>query len=557
MRARMPSSTAVLLLEVFILTSACASQAPLAQAPIAQEQAPDKKERAELVVAFSGTEPELNPLKAYQADEAQIFTALFEGLFTYHPFSLEPVPALAESWTLSEDKRTWTFKLRESARYWNGDPVLASHFRDSWLSMIDPAADAPYSSLFDFIEGAKDFRLGKTRDPRKVAISTQGERTLVVTLASPAAYFPRVLCHHSFAPLHPQMLGKKDWSDGAILSNGPYYIVDRTKDSLSLVRNELYWDAKSVKIPKLSIRFGDQPEAAAALYDAGRAQWLAGDVDLDALKDKRGVSVNAMFATHYYFVRSDAAPWNDRRVRRALALALPWQDIRKEHLLPAPTLVFPIPGYPKLDGITASDAGEAKKLLAEAGYPEGKGVPELVIRITPSQDAGRIADLMAKAWKTELGIGVKVEVVPFDGYYQSLKKSDYVVGSSTWIGDFADPYTFLQMWRSDSNLNDAKYRDDEYETLVERSLTEEGETRYKTLSEAEKLLLEGGVVLPISYTPAVNVIDTDEIDGWYANPLDIHPFKYLEYAAFKPLPGVALLRWGTAARLPVLPHRKF
>jgi len=92
---------------------------------------------------------------------------------------------------------------------------------------------------------------------------------------------------------------------------------------------------------------------------------------------------------------------------------------------------------------------------------------------------------------------------------------------------------------------------------VERSLTEEGETRYKTLSEAEKLLLEGGVVLPISYTPAVNVIDTDEIDGWYANPLDIHPFKYLEYAAFKPLPGVALLRWGTAARLPVLPHRKF
>ena len=537
MLARKPSSIVVLMLDLFVLTSACVPQVQLIQA-----QTPEKQSREELVVAFSGTEPELNPLKAFQADEAQIFTALFEGLFTYHPFSLEPVPALAESWTISEDKRTWTFKLRESARYWNGDPVLASHFRDSWLSMIEPAADAPYSSLFDFIEGAKDFRLGKNRDPRKVAVSTQGERTLVVTLASPAAYFPRVLCHHSFAPLHPKMLENTDWSTGAIISNGPYYIVDRTKDSLSMVRNELYWDAKSVKIPRLTIRFGDQPTDAAALYDSGRAQWLAGDVDLDALKDKRGVSVNAMFATHYYFVRSDTEPWNDRRVRRALALALPWQDIRKEHLLPAPTLVFPIPGYPKLDGMTASDTEEAKKLLSEAGYPAGKGIPELVIRITPSKDAGRIAELMANAWKTDLGIQVKVEVIPFDGYYQSLKRSGYVVGSSTWIGDFADPYTFLQMWRADSNLNDARYRDDEYESLVERSLAEEGETRYKTLSEAEKLLLEGGVVLPISYTPAVNVIDTDEIDGWYANPLDIHPFKYLEYAAYKPLPGVAFAR---------------
>lgn len=546
MRARNTAAFSVLFAVAAIL-GACASP-PSAAGPneSAEKSAttpaiedPAKKERKELVVSLSRDEPELNPLKSFKADEAQLFTGLYEGLFTYHPFSLEPVPALAARWEVSEDKRTWTFNIRDNARYWNGDRVLASHVKNSWLAMIDPAADAPYSSLFDFIDGAKDFRLGKHSDAEKVGVSIADERTLIVRLASPASYFPRVLCHHSFAVVHPDMLKKDDWSTGAVISNGPYYILEKDERRIVLAKNQLYWDALSVNIPRIVIRIGESPEDAASLYDSGQAQWVAGDVDLEALKDRRGISVNAMFATHYYYVRSAEAPWNDRRVRRALTLALPWQEIRKDHLLPAPTLVYPIPGYPKLEGIAKGDPAEAKRLLAEAGYPEGKGMPELSMRITPSRDAARIAELMSKAWKEELGIPVRVDVVPFEQYYPSLKRSDYVVGSSTWIGDFADPYTFLQMWRADSNLNDARYRDEEYETLVDRSLEEDGEPRYKTLSEAEKLLLEGGVVLPISYTPAVNIIDTDEIDGWYPNPLDIHPFKYLEFAAFKPLPGVA------------------
>lgn len=534
-----------------LLASSCASAAGAAAPKSAEtsvstgektESQSAVKIREEIIVAFSGNDPELNPLRSFQADEAQIFTALYEGLFTYNPVTLEPVPALAARWEVSEDKRTWTFFLREGARYWNGDPVRASHIRDTWLSMMDPASDAAYSSLFDFIDGAKDFRLKKTTDISKIGITVKDEKTLVVKLSSPAAYFPRVLCHHSFAPVHPDMRKKKDWSAGPIISNGPYYILERTPGRLTLTRNSLYWDAKKVKIPRIVIRFGDKAEDAASLYDSGLAQWVAGDVDLEKLKDKRGISVNAMFATHYYYVRSADKPWSDRRVRRALTLALPWKEIRKDHLLPAPTLVFPIPGYPKLEGIAEGNVEEAKKLLTDAGFPEGKGVPQLVLRITPAKDAARIAELMSKAWKEVLGLQVRVEVIPFDAYYPAMKKSDYVVGSSTWIGDFADPYTFLQMWRADSNLNDARYRDDEYEKLVDKSLGEEGEARYKTLAEAEKLLLDGGVVLPISYTPAVNVINTDEIDGWYPNPLDIHPFKYLEFAAFKPLPGVASAR---------------
>lgn len=530
--------------------AAAGSGAPQKGVQIAEGSSPGGDEakpvkpaaRDEFTVVMTDRDLELNPLKSFKADEAQVFTALYEGLFSYNPFTLDPVPALASSWTLSEDKRTWTFTLREGARYWNGDAVLASHIRDSWLAMMDPGADAAYSSLFDFIEGAKDFRLGKTQDAGKVGVAAEGPRTLVVRLASPAAYFPRVLCHHSFAPVHPDMLKQKDWSSRPVLSNGPYYIYEHKADRLVLVKNELYWDAKNVEIPRIVIRFAKDGAEAASLYDTAEAQWVAGDVDLDALKDRRGISVNAMFATHYYYVRSAAAPWSDKRVRRALSLALPWDEIRKDHLLPAATLIYPIPDYPKLEGVKETKADEAKKLLSDAGYAAGVGLPELVLRITPGADAARIAALMAAAWKDTLGVKTRVDVVPFDSYYDSLKKDDYVVGSSTWIGDFADPYTFLQMWRADSNLNDAKYRDDDYEKLVDRSLTEEGEERYKTMSEAERMLLDDGVVLPISYTPAINVVDTDEIDGWFQNPLDIHPFKYFSYAAYRPLPGVAMLR---------------
>jgi peptide/nickel transport system substrate-binding protein/oligopeptide transport system substrate-binding protein len=441
---------------------------------------------------------------------------------------------------LSEDKKTWTFTIRENARYWNGDRVTAPHIRDSWLAMIDPKADAPYSSLFDFIDGAKEYRTGKLADTSKIGIEVKGDRTLIVRLAAPAAYFPRVLCHHSFAPVHPAMLRTADWSRVPVISNGPYYISERGADRLVLERNQRYWDLKRVAIPKIVIRFVEDGAAAAALYDTAEAQWIAGNIDLDALKDRRGISVNPMFATHYYYVRSAEKPWSDRRVRRALSLVLPWTDIREGQLLPAQTLVYPIPDYPKLEGAVGRDGEEAKKLLAEAGYAGGAGMPDLVIRITPSEDAARIAALMSAAWKNTLGVPVKVEVVEFEDYYASMQKDDYVVGSSTWIGDFADPYTFLQMWRADSNLNDAGYNDPEYETLIDRSLIEEGEARYNTLAEAEKLLLDGGVVLPISYTPALNIIDTEEIDGWYPNPLDMHPFKYLSFAAFRPLPGVAM-----------------
>jgi len=502
------------------------------------EPRPDLVDRSELTVVFSGDEegPELDFRKSYLATEAQIYTALYEGLFSYHPFSLNPVPAAASSWQLSEDKKTWTFTIRQNARYWNGDPLRAEDFRAAWLSMLDPEREAPYSSLFDIIEGARDFRLKKNTDPSSVGISVRGDKTLIVRLNAPASFFPSMLCHHSFSPIHPSMLRGGNWK--APISNGPFYVAEQTGKTITLVKNNLYWDAGRVSLRKINIYFTEDGEESAAMWNSGEARWIAGTVEVDSLSDRGGIVVNPMFATHYYFIRS-TGPWKDYHLRRALALALPWKTMRESYFLPAKTLIYPISGYPEIEGMEDADTEEAARLLEEAGFPKGVGLPEIVIRITPSEDADRVAKLMAGAWM-QLGIPVKIDVVPFNRYFQAVKEKDYTVGSVSWIGDFADPYTFLQMWQRDSNLNDAWHDDDDFEKLMERSMGEEGETRFKTLSEAEQLLIERGAVLPLCNSPALNIVDTDELEGWFINALDIHPFKYLRFDVIKPLPGVAV-----------------
>lgn len=529
---------AALLLAVAVAPVALAAGGREKDAPGYTREAPPSRERNALTVTMSGQTLELDYRKSYLASEAQFYTAIYEGLFSYHPQTMEPVPAAASRWELSDDKKVWTFTIRDNARYWNGDYVRAEDFRSAWLSLIAPGGASPYSSLFDIIEGARDYRTGALADEAQVGIEAPDDATLVVRLVSPAAFFASMLCHHSFSPLHPSMLTPEGWALPAPVSNGPYYLQKSEGRTLTLERNGFYWDADALALKTVTVKLTEDGDEASALWNSGEARWVAGEVNIDTLSDLSGVVVNPMFATHYYFIRSARKPWDDWRVRRALSLALPWDKVRDGHNMPAKTLVFPIQGYPEIEGVEA-DADEARRLLAEAGYPEGAGLPELVLRLNPSPESARIGSVMAEAWARELGVNVNAETVPIDVY--TLKDGGYDVAASTWIGDFADPYTFLQMWRRDSNLNDALYDDPDYEALMNRSMTEEGDARWKTLSEAEALLLNRGTVLPISFSYAVNIIDTDEVGGWYGNVLDIHPFKYLFFKAFKPLPGVVMV----------------
>ena len=498
----------------------------------------------DFVTVFGDTMPEFNPHLSIYSNEAQIFTALYEGLFSYDPATLEPVAAAASTWAKSKDGKVYTFKIRENAKWSDGTSLYASDFRNAWIRLLD--LNAQYATFFDVIVGAKEYRLKKNADPESVGIRETDRTTLVVTLSRPVDYFTRLLCHHSFAPIHPSMLATADWSKRIPYPvNGPYRFKRFDGAGLLLEKNPEYWDAASVSIGQLTMLFTDDDEAASRMFNNEEAHWLAGPGDYDAILLAEAIQVNPIFGTSYWYFDCSKEPWANPSVRRALALLLPWKELRdpEKYMVPAATLVLPLPGYSQTKGIEGQDRAEALKLLAAAGYPDGAGLPEMRIYYADAKDNKRIVSLFETAWESLSSFKVTAVPVSPSKYYETISgensPSAITLAQTTWIGDFADPEAFLQMWTPDSPLNDAHFNDPDFLSPMEKSYTKEGKERMTLLSEAETVLLQKAVVLPMYHSFAASVIDIDYIEGWYQNALDLHPYKQLKFGTPSVRPNVA------------------
>lgn len=500
----------------------------------------------EFVTVYGTSFPEFDPHKAIFSSEAQLFTALYEGLFSYDPASLEPVNAAVATWSKSKDGLTYIFVIKNNAFWSDGSPLLASDFRDSWMRMLQMNAD--YATFFDIIDGAEEFRTGKDTDPAHVNIEAVSMKTLVVRLKRPAAYFTRLLCHHAFAPIHPSMLAKDNFSEGIPFPvNGPYRFEQISDDEIILVKNEFYWDNDSVSIERMKMLFSEDDTIASTMFNNGNAHWLFGIGDYDAILMEEAIQVNPVFSTNYWFFNCAVKPWSDPKVRRALALLLPWNTIRSIEIysVPATTLVLPLPGYSKAKGIETSNKTEAMQLLAEAGYPEGKGLPEIQIFYADSNENRRIISLFKAAWEVLPGLTVQGLSFHPSEYYQAIdtmkNNPEMTMAHTTWIGDFADPEAFLQMWTENSPLNEAGYSNADFSQSLANSYSAEGTERMNLLAEAETILLQQAAVLPIYHGFGVSVIDIDYIEGWYQNALDIHPYKYFRFGTPSIQPNIALI----------------
>lgn len=496
----------------------------------------------EFTANISSSIPDWRVHKAYNADEAQILTAVAEGLFVYDPFNMEPVPAIAESFSVSPDGLVWKFKLRSTARFETGERITAEVMRNSWLSLLDRSTEAPYASLFDMIEGARSYRIGVNTDPASVGITATGITELTLRLERPADHLLKILCHHAFSAVHPSRLNRPDadFSPSALpVSSGPYRLDSSGKEGLRFVKNIWYWDRDEVLIPSIRLVISEDSRMLTDAFNRGEIDWLGGTMILDGIYDTEAIKVSPMFATEYYFFRTEGV-WADQDLRNILFLAVNWDALREGYLIPAKTLVFPIAGYPQLEGVVETNPGKAALLLSEWKKQNPEIIlPELVIRIPEAPSLHIQAEKMTGAWET-LGIKTRVEGLPFREYYQSLGTNGFTVGLTSWIGDFADPLAFLEMFRSDSSLNEARWKNSEFDSLLDKAAkATTGQERYQILAKAEELLLKNGVILPVSHNLSVNVIDTNGLDGWYRNPLDIHPFKFLRFVAPRALPGVA------------------
>ena len=488
------------------------------------------EDQATFSLVLSPGELTLDPLHAFRTTELQIATGIYEGLVVYHPATLRPMPGAAYKWEISEDRRNYTFYLRDRGRFSNGDPVTAKDFRESWLRIIDPSEDGEYSFFLDVITGAADYRAG-TGNVDQVGIRVVDDFTLSVELVEPASHLLSMLCHMTFAPIHEDYRRAVDWGDHApIITYGPFVLVESDQRTMVLEKNENYWDSWNVRLDAIYISRDTEAGAATAGLNGGTIDWSV-TANSQRLEDTSLVEVAPLFATSYLFFRADREPWSDFRVRKGLAKLVSWSEVR-DHTSPFATdhLVPSLGFYPPVEGLTEPDLESGLELLAAAGYPQGSGLPPITILVIPGSIADAAAREAADVWREELGVEVEIRGVSFDDYQDEIRQGGFTMGSSTWIGDFADPLAFLHMWTETSNLNDANYSDTLFDELVTKAMGESGEERFDALSKAERRLLsEEVVVIPLSHSVSVNFLDVDRIGGWFPNALDVHPLKNLYF----------------------------
>lgn len=485
---------------------------------------------------FSEIDPNFNPHHTFTSTEAQLYSATFEGLLSYDPQTLEPLPGAAERWEVSEDGLTYRFFLRRDLKYSNGDPITSEHFRDSWLKLMSPGIGSEYGSLLDIIKNAALYRKGKLPSTA-VMIKAESERVLSITLEHKAPHLLKVLCHHSFAPIHPDQLWEKNWETSDIIVNGPYRFKERNDRFISFVINENYWDRENVAIENIRIEFRNDPIENSNLFNSDHIDWLTDRFDFNILNIEEAIVLNSLFSTTYLFFSNKNEVWQNGNVRKALALLLPWEKIRSSQMMPGSTLIPSIPNYPSIEGIKTGNSELAMSLLEQEGYKNGSGLPPIKIRLPLSESMTNIGVLIKEIWEKNLDVEVSIESEPYPDYFNSLKKDDYAVGSLTWIGDYADPMTFLEMWTKSSSLNDASYNNKTYDDKIIDSAVSNFNERYQVMSEAESILLDSAQVMPLGHSPAINIIDLRFIDGWFPNVLDLHPFKYLKFKAGFLIPG--------------------
>lgn len=486
----------------------------------------DKTLQTNFIILESDHPHDLNPHTTSYSTDSQVLNGLYEGLFTYHPVTLEPQYALATEYRLSRDKKRMTFKIREDAFFSNGEQITAQSVRMSWIQLI-LTPNAPYSSLLDIIRGAAELRNG-TGNVEDLGVYATDDFHLSVYLKEPANYLPKVLCHTAFSVIH----------QNPTVYSGAFYLENQEPGYLLLKKNPFYWDKENTPLEHITFIQSADPVENTFLYNSGAVDWIASDAKTDKIINSKSLQFTAEFGTSYYFFKTSRAkinnsgkinPWDYPEFRNAVLEAFPWEDMRNAVLVPATTLVFPLTGYPQVDGFSYTDLIEAQHLMKEAktkyGIAQNERIP-LVFDVTEGGISEEKEKLLIESLAA-IDVDLTVRKIPSSVYFNLVKSSDADLFAYTWIGDFADPLAFLDLFKSDSSLNDSGWQNAAYDEMLSQAAQVNDEERYKILAQAETLLLDQGMVIPVYHPVSFNVINLNEVGGWAVNAFDIHPLKYL------------------------------
>ncbi|NQT88765.1 peptide ABC transporter substrate-binding protein [bacterium] len=494
------------------------------------------------LVYNNGAEPQtLDPILMTGVPGHTIALALFEGLTSVHPRTLQPVPGIAERWDLSEDGTVYTFHLRES-KWSDGEPLTAADFVASWRRALDPATGAEYANLLYSVENAEAFNRGAVKDPEAIGVRALDAHTLEVRLDHPLPYFLELTAFATLAPTRSALVkahGDRWAQPGRMVCNGPFVLAEwRQHDRIIMKKNPHYWNADRVALDEVHALAVDDPETALKMYLNGEVDWIR-DVPpakVADVADQDGFRYGPSLGAYYYRFNVTRPPLDDARVRKALNLAVDKRSIAKYLLRAgqrhARSFIPPIlMGYTPTEG-PGHDPDAARRLLAEAGYPNGQGFPRLNLLFNTSESHKQVAETIQYMWQTELGIRVDLLNQEWKVYLDSLSHLDYAIARSAWIGDYADPNTFLECFVTGDGNNRTGWSHAKYDALIRQAARETAPSRRMAIfQEAEGILVRDEMpIMPIFFYVYAYLVQP-RVLGVFDNSRNVHPFQYMAIAA--------------------------
>jgi len=492
----------------------------------------------------------IDPALNGATDGGDVISNLYEGLVREQAGVVKP--GIAESWEITDGGTTVTFKLRRS-RWSDGSKLTADDFVYSWKRAMDPATASEYAWIWEYtnVVGSQEAAEGKG-SLDEVEIEALDDYTLQVKLTHPTEYFVSLMAFYHFMPVKQKSVEAGPdgtWASNPKLaiSNGPFkltrYVIN---EGLRMEKNPYYWKADEVKLSAIEAAFIDDLTTAYTAYQAGDFDFLS---DVPPAEIPKLVAENPEFyifpllGTYYYNFNLDLDMWQDERVRRALTLAIDREKITEiEGKGSIPAAGFVPVGFIDHMGNdfaeTAADHGiptdgsgieEAKRLLAEAGYPNGEGFPKFTIMYNTSEGHQQVAEMVQEMWKTNLGIETNLENQEWAVFQDTRKEGDYEVSRGGWLTDFMDPMGVLAIFVSENAYNDPNYSNREFDELLSKANQTIGAEHFEALYEAEKILMTELPITPVYHYTEI-YLSSSQVKNWTRSVLSALDFSsaYLE-----------------------------
>lgn len=525
----------------------------------------------EMTVNIASEPQSIDPALNSAVDGAIMLSHMFEGLMRWKDSGSETAGTngtcnnavldygQAESYekTPNEDGTvTYTFKLRDDAKWSDGKDVTAQDFVFSWQRLVSPETAADYSYMIDCVVNANEIINGE-KEPSELGVKAVDEKTFEVTLTSDLPYFTEICAFPATFPVREDIVSNAQWTydPATYVSNGAYKMTSRvTNSEIVMEPNEYYYGVDTLGPKKITFKLMDDQNAMLNGFKSGELDFIESmpTDEIAGLMASGDLKIVDYIGTYYVCYQTQKAPFDDPRVRKAFTLAIDRTYIVNEITQTGQVEAggFVPAGVYDADGATGDDfrtqggnyyepmsgddkaqyeanCEEARALLAEAGYPNGEGFPVVEYLYNTGDDHKSVAEALQNMWQTQLGVTVTLNNQEWATFLQTRKDGDYSIARNGWIADYNDPMSFLDMWLTGGGNNDAQYSNAEYDAKIQaaKASTDPAE-RMQLMHEAEDIIMGQDYALCPLYFYTQKYMLADGIQGMYYTPLGYFFFDH-------------------------------